>query len=428
MSLALFIGAFAITYLAARRSLGAGFAAVLAVGYLNGVLRANYLSVYTTLMFDASVGAFYLIHLFPALRMARRTLPGLLNWCLILAGYPTVLLFVPVHDPLVQLAGWRAEAWYLPLMVIASQLRIHDIRLLGLALALLNLMTLAVSCYLYVRGVEALYPHNVVTDIIYKSRDIAGGYMRIPSTFLNAHAYGGTMVMSFSLILGCLARREKDFLQTLLLTGGLLSALAGVMLCGARVPAATLILGSFVCWVRSGLSFKILAWGVFVLAGCIAVASTNPRLQRFFQLQKTEDVVNRAAVSANEHALDVILSYPVGAGLGAAVPSLPYFLAGRAPKVPGVENEYARLTISLGWPGLALWLGFLFWLYRRPIYSRVEPEFYWAAIFGHGMTLTAWGTALIGTGILTSIPASVLLLTQMGLVARAGSPSGRSYP
>ena len=395
---------------------------MLATGYLNGVLRANYLSIYSTLMFDASVAAFYLVHLLPVFTAAARQQRDLRNWCVMLTGFPTLLLLVPVHDPLVQLAGWRAEAWYLPLMLMAGALRLRDVRLVGATLAVLNLMTLVVSIYLYFRGVEALYPRNVVTEIIYKSQDMAGGNYRIPSTFLNAHAYGGTMVMSFSLILGCLANSQNTFVRKVLLYGGLMAALAGVMLCGARVPAATLIVGSLICWVRTGLSTKIMVWGLVIFVGCVGVASVNPRMQRFFELQKTEDVVGRAAVSANTHAWDVILEYPMGAGLGAAVPSLPYFLADRAPQVPAVENEYARLTISLGWIGLGLWVGFLFWLYRRPIYRRQQPpELYWTAIFAHGMTLTAWGTALIGTGILTSIPASVLLVSQMGLIARAGS-------
>ena len=51
--------AFALALAGTLRSLGLGFAAVFAVGYVNGVIRANYLGVFTTFMFDAAVLGLY---------------------------------------------------------------------------------------------------------------------------------------------------------------------------------------------------------------------------------------------------------------------------------------------------------------------------------------------------------------------------------
>jgi hypothetical protein len=145
-------------------------------------------------------------------------------------------------------------------------------------------------------------------------------------------------------------------------------------------------------------------------------------LQRFFELTDPEAIVGRAHGSVNEGVLDIMLDHPLGAGLGAGAPSIPYFLADRAPPPIRVENEYARLVIDVGWIGLGLWLAFLAWLYTRPLHRSAEPVIYWAGLFGHGLTLTAWGTALIGTGLLVSIPGSALFLIQMGIVAQASQP------
>ena len=62
--------AFAGVFLAMFRSLGWGFLAVLAVGYFSGVIRANFLGVFTTFMFDAAVLGLYLGFFFGKSRRA----------------------------------------------------------------------------------------------------------------------------------------------------------------------------------------------------------------------------------------------------------------------------------------------------------------------------------------------------------------------
>ncbi len=419
MAALFFTSAFVATFLCARRSLGHGCAALLMFGYFSGVIRANYLGVFTTLMFDAAVAGLYLASL-DTLLSNRGNIPSQLrSFVLALVGWPALLMLVPMHDPLIQLVGLRAEAWLVPLLLIGASLKLSDLRTLAHAAAALNLVALGVGVYLYFRGVEALYPMNVVTEIIYKSRDVAGSNFRIPATFLSAHAYGGTMVMTVPLLAGGLTDRQRSQSQKLLLLAGIVAALAGVMMCGARLPAAMLVVATFVCWYRSGMSIRLMSWVAIVLLGAVTVAGTNPRLQRFFDLSDPEKIVGRAHGSMNEGVVSIMLDYPLGAGLGAGAPSIPYFLAGRAPPPVPVENEYARLVVDMGWIGLALWLAFLAWLYHRKLHRSSEPAMYWTALFGHGVTLTAWSTGLIGTGILTSIPGTALLMLQMGIVARA---------
>ncbi len=175
--------AFAGVLLATFRSLGWGFLAVLAVGYFNGVVRANFLGVYTTFMFDAAVLGLYLGFFFGRSRRAAGVRLGPAGpFVLFLIAWPALLSFVPVNHFLVQLVALRATVWFLPVLLIATRLTAADLAVMTRGLAVLNLVALAGGIYVYLYGVEALYPKNPITRIIYTSKDVAGyKYHRIPS-------------------------------------------------------------------------------------------------------------------------------------------------------------------------------------------------------------------------------------------------------
>ena len=125
----------------------------------------------------------------------------------------------------------------------------------------------------------------------------------------------------------------------------------------------------------------------------------------------------RIAGSANEGFLELLIHYPLGAGMGSAVgTSIPFFLAHLAPEPIGLENEYSRILVDQGWFGLAGWLALLGWLYVRPPSARPPAPWRLGVVFMYSLTLACWATAFIGTGILTSIPGTFLLLTQMGVL------------
>ncbi|MBV8232580.1 MAG: hypothetical protein JO329_21570, partial [Planctomycetaceae bacterium] len=203
MGIVFLLVAFAGVLLATFRSLGWGFLAVLAVGYFNGVVRANFLSVYTTFMFDAAVLGLYLGFFIGQSRRAAGVWSGPAGpFVLFLIAWPTLLSFVPVNNFLVQLVALRATVWFLPVLLIATRLTAADLAVVARGLAVLNLVALAGGVYVYLHGVEALYPMNRITGIIYQSNDVAGGkYHRIPSIFLHAHAYGGTMLFTLPFLL-----------------------------------------------------------------------------------------------------------------------------------------------------------------------------------------------------------------------------------
>ena len=99
--------------------------------------------------------------------------------------------------------------------------------------------------------------------------------------------------------------------------------------------------------------------------------------------------------------------------------SIPFFLADRAPEAIGLENESGRILVDQGLVGLALWLGCLIWLLYRPPPLRLAAPWGLGVVIMFALCLTNWATAFIGSGTLSSIPSSVLMLVQLGVLVQA---------
>jgi hypothetical protein len=411
------LGTFALTL----RSLGLGLVSVFAVGYVNGVVRANFVSMSTTFMFDSALFGLYVgfVTGWP------REIHGILSkaagkWVLILIAWPALLILVPINDYLVQLVALRATVWFLPVLLIASRLRAADLDEIARGLAVLNLVALGGGVYAYLYGVESLYPENAITQIIYKSNDVAGyQYHRIPSFFLSAHAYGGAMLFSLPFLLDRLFGAGARVLDRGLAAAGVAAAVAGILMCAARQPVVIFGLMMVIALViaRLHLGIGIVAVALTVVGGVIA--TNNERLQRAFTLEDADLVSDRIRMSANQSFFELLAEYPAGAGMGSSVgTSIPFFLADRAPVAIGLENEYSRILVDQGLLGLGLWLAFLIWLLHRPPPLRLDVPWGFGAVFLFALVLANWSTAFIGTGTLSSVPGSVLLLTQMGVLVR----------
>jgi hypothetical protein len=403
------------------RSIGLGLLAVIGVGYFNGVVRANFLSIHTTFMFDSALLGLYLgfIAGWPReLATVFRSPAG--KWVIVLIAWPAMLTLVPVNDYLVQLVAFRGTVWFLPVLLIASCMRARDLTVIARGLSVLNLAALGGAIYVYQFGVESLYPRNAVTDIIYKSQDVAGfQYHRIPSFFLSAHAYGGAMLFSLPFLLDRLFGRGVALLDRTLALAGTAAALLGILMCAARVPAVVLGIMLVIAWVVARLSPLIGILAVGIVTTGAAVALTNERLQRVMTLEETEIISDRVRASANESFFELMADYPAGAGMGSSFgTSIPYFLADRAPVAVGLENEYSRIHIDQGLVGLGLWLAFLVWLFHRPPPAMLNVPWGLGIVFMYSLALTNWLTAFMGAGTLSSVPGSVLLLMQMGILAR----------
>ena len=419
MELAIPILAFVLANIAVRQSLGAGLAAAIGVGYFYGIVRANFPGVFATFVFDAAMLGLYLGFIASRRRdaTARSFPPRLVNWCIALCLWPIALSIVPVNDRLVQLAALRPTIWFLPVILLGSQLTDADLRVVTRTLAGLNLVALCVGAYLYFAGIEALYPRNAATSIIYQSRDVAGGNYRIPATFLSSHAYGGTMLMSLALLLGNMTRSKVSRGEQALMVAGIVAAVGGIVMCGARQPVVAAVLVFGIAWLMSGFSRRLGGViGVIVVAS-VALIAANERFQRILILEDTSFVEARIHGSMNEGFAVLLLKYPFGAGIGSAAgTSLPSFLSDLAPKQIGAENEYCRILVDQGWAGLALWLAFLGWMLWPPPKPQDWHQQGLTIVMMYGLILVTWATAFIGTGTLAGVPGSVILLAQMGVV------------
>lgn len=409
---------------ATLRSTGLGFVVACGVGYVNGVVRANYLGVFTTFMFDAGLLGFY------AGFLLRAGAAGLLAgrggvYAALLFGWPAALALVPVNDTLVQVVALRATVGFLPVLLIARRFTGADLAVVARGLAVLNLFALAAGVYVYQNGIEALFPQNVVTQLMYDSNDVAGNkHHRIPATFMNAHSYGGTMLFTLPFLLDRLLGAGVRWPDRALAAAGAVAAGAGVLMCAARQPVVTFGVAALVAWVVSRFhpTLGLVAAGVLAAGG--VVAGTDERLGRATTLDQTDMVSDRLAQSANASFLELVAEYPLGAGMGSSVgTSVPFFLADRAPKPVGMENEFCRILIDQGWVGLGVWVAFLGWLFGRPPPARFAARWGLGVVLMYALTLTNWATAFLGTGTLSSIPMSVLLLAQMGVVLRLREPA-----
>jgi hypothetical protein len=77
-----------------------------------------------------------------------------------------------------------------------------------------------------------------------------------------------------------------------------------------------------------------------------------------------------------------------------------------------MENEYSRIMLEQGVPGLVLFLAFVTW-YVKQKRSKGDPD-YFLKTFIFFSTFTTIATAFIGIGMMTSIPGTAFLLLGLG--------------
>jgi hypothetical protein len=409
-------GALIACFWAANRSLRHGMFAVMVVGYLYGILRANFPDTSTYLTFDMAVLGLFVAQLWrPLTPEQRRRAHDLRLWLVILIAWPALLFFLFSADtPMVELVGLRANTFLLPFLLIGARLTDDDLFWLALGFAALNLVAVAVGVGEFFLGIEPFYPHNEVTDIIYRSKDLVGWTAhRIPATFSSAHAFAGTLVMTLPLLIGAWVQTTRETRwQRNLLGLAIAASLLGVFMAAARTHMITAsVLVAIVTFSGQLRGEQWVRW-VVALALVGYVISGEERLQRFTTLQDTAYVSERLNESVNEGFFDAIRAYPMGNGLAGGGTSVPYFLRGNQSPLT-MENEYARIGIEQGLPGLTLWLIFVLWVFARWPRRRTEG---WAL----GRTL-AWiccgmffATGLTGVGLMSSVPQTALMLAIVG--------------
>jgi hypothetical protein len=418
ISIALCGVAFLLCLQAGRRSLAAGLCALLTVGYAYGIVRANLPDGYSHLLFDAAVLGVYVSQFrgrLPRWQFARSE--ALRSWVIVLSAWPALLFAIPMQDPVIQLVGLRASVFLLPFLLLGARLTGDDVYKLALWLSILNLAAAALAGVQFVVGVEPFFPRNAITDTIYRSRDLANyTAYRIPSSFSSAHAYAATMVMSIAVIAGAWVQGHHGRWQPRLMGAALLTAMLAVFMSATRLNAvllfALVVTTVFTGRLPGAYRFR---WLILLLLLGYLVGG-DERLQRVRTLQDPEFIAERLAGSVNMGFVELLREYPLGNGLGGGGTSVPYFLQHRIRNVVVMENEYARILLELGIPGLIMWMSFLLWTFTRGRVRRTDM-FY----FGRRLALVAcacgFATGLIGLGLFTSVPMTVLLLLLTGWIA-----------
>jgi hypothetical protein len=420
--------AFVAALLLGRRSLSAGLGSVLTAGYLYGILRANYLDSFSHFIFDSAVAGFYLAMLVnppPTARDSR--LAPLQGWLKLLLGWSGIMFLLPLQHPLIQLVGLRGNGFLLPFLLVGGWIQRNEAARLAVWLAVLNLLALAFAVAQFVMGVEPFFPVNAVTEIIYKSGDVAGySAYRIPACFANAHSYGGAMVFSLAWLFGAWAQPDAGPRRRALLLAGMSAAVLGVFLCAARTHVLLLAVVVLAAAFSGGLRARHVVPLLGVLGAIGFVVSGEERLQRFLTLLDSESFVDRIEGSVNLGFFELALAYPMGNGMGAGGTSIPFFLMDLLHNPIGLENEYGRLLLELGLPGLLLWIAFMWWVVRRwP--AQMDDSWLLGRRLLWFLSLASFANGLLGTGLMTAIPQSTLLFLGIGFLTTP-APMGRTVP
>lgn len=407
---------FTTCLLLGRSSLPAGLGGLLTIGYLYGIVRANYLDSYSYLLFDAGVIGLYLAQL-PQILKEREDerLRVLGQWVIVLLGWVAIVFLIPSQPLLVRVVGLRGNGYLLPFVLLGARLRREDALQLALYLGALNLMALLFGAAEFLFGIERFLPRNAATALIYTSHDVAGQMHRIPASFTNAHAYGGTMVATLPWLVGAWVQPYRRAWFPWVLLAGMGAGMLGIFLCAARSPAVILfgqlVLVTLFVRLRGSLNF---GWLVMVAALAYLI-SNEERLQRFLTLGDTNVVAGRIGSSVNASFWDLLARYPMGNGMGGGGTSLPYFLESMVNDPVAMENEYSRILLEQGLIGLVLWFAFLVWAFSR---FRRDPNDPWRSgrLLLWWTCLASFANGMIGIGLMTSIPQTTIVLLGLGFI------------
>lgn len=423
MSFALCILAFLVAAYVARKSLVGGIAVTLAVGYAYGIARANLNELMSHFIFDGAV-----IGLYFGRALALRRPETIVNttlvrpWLILLIAWPLALTLLPIQDPMIQLVGLRGNVFLLPMVLLGAQMEAEERHKLAYYIAIFNIVVFGFALAEFTFGIGSFYPRNEITDLIYRSRvDDGGQAYRIPATFTGSHAFAGTMVCTLPLLVEAWSSRTVDKYKRYVLVVGLVVATLGVFMAASRTHAVVLFILILVATFSFQMRPAIMGMWLSIILVTGWFVFQDPRLQRFASLKDTDYIAVRIAGSVNASFATAVVDYPMGNGIGAGGTSIPYFLAERTRNPLWIENEYARIQLELGLPGLLIWLAFIVWMFATGI-RRTLAQPGLGRRLALAATLSYFFSGMTGTGLVTSIPQSVLILFFVGWTIRSETP------
>ena len=403
-------------YIASKRSRGSGLAAVLTWGYAYGMLRAYFADSGAYFVFDSALAGLYLAHFFrPGSQVDRQRTGDLRLWAIVLILWPVLMLLLPFQPILVSLVGLRASILALPVMLVASELTDEDLYRISKVVSLLNIVIVTVALLEYRFGLENFFPRNNVTTLMFDMNDVANHTAyRIPATFSQAHVYAGTMVCTIPILFGAWIQPNRPRGMRTSVICGVAAALLGVLLAAARIAfISAALITAFGSLKRGGLQRHHRRAWLAMLAGIVILAATNERLQRFTSLTDTESVETRIAGSVNRRFSEILVEYPMGNGLGGGGTSIPYFLERFVNHPIALESEYARILLEQSAIGLVIWIAFIIWVFTRST-AFVTTAWRGGRRLAWFTCLLCFCSGLIGIGMFTAIPQTVLIFMMIG--------------
>jgi hypothetical protein len=229
------------------------------------------------------------------------------------------------------------------------------------------------------------------------------------------------MVITIVLIAASWVQRHHGKWQPRLLGAALLISMLGVFMSATRLNAlmlfALVVTTVFIGRVPAAYRFRWL-----ILLGLLAyLVGGDERLQRFRTLQDSEFLADRIAGSVNLSFVELVRQYPLGNGLGGGGTSVPYFLQDRIRNPVIMENEYARILLELGLPGLVMWTLFIGWVFTRRKIHR-DDMFHFGRRLAFVACACSFATGLIGLGLFTSVPTTSVVLLLTGWIVSPEVP------
>jgi len=328
----------------------------------------------------------------------------------------------------VEAVGLRANVFLLPFLLLGARLDGDDLKDLAVWLAVLNLAALVLAVAEYFLGIAPFFPYNEVTEIVYKSHDVLDiTAFRIPSSFANAHAYAGTMGATLPLLIGAWTQEDdgRQAWRRLLLGSATIASFVGIFMAAARTHMITAAGIALVVTFTGRLSRRQWVRWALAIAVVAYVVSGSVRLQRFTTLADRTSVSERIGGSVNEDFLGIVSSHPLGRGLAGGGTSVPYFLRGRNAAGAILENEYARIALEQGLPGLALWVSFIAWVLLKGA-GRVDQDDWWLARrLVWVVCLSNFVSGMLGMGMLAAVPQTAIMLLVLGWMTTTRSSNVR---
>lgn len=216
-------------------------------------------------------------------------------------------------------------------------------------------------------------------------QDVTSGHVgRAYGTFTNAHTYIATLFIFLSVTIFQFGMYRDGLLRSLLLCT-MFGMLLGIVLGETRAPWLGTALALFIIMLRDRSVRPLLVVGgvVAFIAGLVVMALMIDKLGAFIERVTTlSTMADRLATWAT--AVNMIVHNPlVGIGFGADAFDLhkPEYITGIGPLsaqfavylvIP--HNEYLHVTVLLGLPGLALFIGILASVVRLMFRIHADPD------------------------------------------------------